>query len=461
MAVIVLLLFVGAAARLRVARVWVYAGSDSYGYLKLGDEWADHGRFALGPSEPLEWYRRPLYPLLLNAVRVGTRGDTSGWAAWRRIEDTQIALDVLATGLLVLLIARRIGGRLAGIAALTLSMLYPPTVLFSCAVLTEPIMALLTVAMLACLILGSRRPLVWFPIAAIFLALASYLRPDGPVNGIAFIPALLYVDGGRQRGVLAALSLSVFIALFAPWPIRNVIHFATPHVADGMIDRYGHDVPHYAGFWRWLQTWARDDRPAGQLQSCFYNTKCAPTLDLVEEQGAFIAPASNSDHERGKVEELFVLREREGVSQRVSEGFMSLARRRRVTHPWRVQISLPLRRAWQMWLAPQSEVLENPAWRPWPSLSNRLLPHLRLLSLLLLAAVIASAVALLVHRGTRTAAAILVATIIARTVVLAWSAFCLPRYLIPIYPVCFILVGAALGLLHEKLASLLRQRATS
>jgi hypothetical protein len=332
-------------------------------------------------------------------------------------------------------------------------MLYPPTVLFSCAVLTEPIMALLTVAMLACLILGSRRPRVWFPIAAIFLALASYLRPDGPLNGIAFLPALLYVDGWKQRGVVAALSLSLFIGLFAPWPVRNVIHFATPHVADGMIDRYGHDVPHYAGFWRWLQTWARDDRPAGPLQSCFYNTKCVPTLESVEEQGAFMAPENDSDDKRDKVAELFALRQREGVSKRVSDGFIALARRWRARNPWRALISLPARRAWQMWLAPQSEVLENPAWRPWPSMSDRLFPRLRLLSVLLFATVVASAVALFVHRRTRIAAAILVAIILTRTIVLAWTAFCLPRYLIPIYPVCFILVGAAVGLLHEKLAN--------
>jgi hypothetical protein len=113
-----------------------------------------------------------------------------------------------------------------------------------------------------------------------------------------------------------------------------------------------------------------------------------------------------------------------------------------------VLVALPAERAWRMWTAPQSELLDNPAWRPWPGLSNRLFSHLGLLSWLLGAGVVAAAVALSLQRRTRIAAAILVAVLITRTVVLAWSAFCLPRYLIPIYPVCFILIGAALGLVR-------------
>ncbi len=452
-AIIALLLLVGVAVRMRVAKGWVYAGSDSYAYLKLGEEWLGNGRFALGPAEPLEWYRRPLYPLFLYAARHGARADVSGGDGWTRIEHAQIAVDVLVSGLLVLLIARRLGGRVGGIVALALAMLYPPTVLFSCAVLTEPLMAALTMTTLACLILGRDRPRLWFPVAAIFVALAAYLRPDGPLIGLAFIPALFYVDGWKRRGALAAISLSIFAVLFAPWPIRNVVHFGEPHLADGMVDRFGHDVPHYAGFWRWLQTWARDDRPAGYPQSCFYNVKCAPTLELFEEQGAFVAPATNDEYERGKVDALLGLRLREGVTKRVSDGLMALARRRRATHPWRVLVDLPLRRAWSMWSAPQGEVLDNPDWRPWPSVSNRLVPHLRRLSLLLLAGVIAGALILLLHRRTRVAAAILVVTVLARTIVLAWSAFCLPRNLIPIYPVCFVLIGAAMGVISQKLIS--------
>src|SRR5262249_32275106 len=154
---------------------------------------------------------------------------------------------------------------------------------------TEPIMALLTTATLACLILGRERPRLWFPVAAAFVALASYLRPDGPLGAVAFVPALFYVDGWKRRGALAALSLGVFVVLFAPWPARNLARFARPHLADGMVDRYGHDVPHYAGYWRWMQTWARDDRPAGQPQSCFYNMKCTPTVVQLDELGAFVA----------------------------------------------------------------------------------------------------------------------------------------------------------------------------
>jgi len=75
---------------------------------------------------------------------------------------------------------------------------------------------------------------------------------------------------------------------------------------------------------------------------CFYNTKCVPTLESVEEQGAFMAPENNSDDKRDKVAELFALRQREGVSKRVSDGFVALARRWRARNPWRALISLPV-----------------------------------------------------------------------------------------------------------------------
>jgi hypothetical protein len=335
---------------------------------------------------------------------------------------------------------------------LALAMLFPPTVLFVCAALTEPIMALLTTAMLACLILGSDRPRVWFPVAAALVALAAYLRPDGPLNGLAFIPALLGVAGWRRRGALAALSLAVFVALFSPWVVRNAVRFGRPHLADGMVDRSGHDVPHYGGFWRWLQTWARDAEPAAQLQSCFYDTRCRPTGELFAEHGAFLATAGDADLERSKVDELLMLRERDGVSSTVSDRFLALARRRRAAHPWRVLLGLPLQRAWQMWSAPQFEPLQNRGWLPWPSLSTRLIPWLRPLSLFLLFGVVLSAGALLAQRRTRVAAAILATVIVARTIVLAWSAFCLPRYLIPIYPACFVLIGAAIGSARARLS---------
>ena len=64
--VFVLLLVGGGAFRLRMAYKWQFAGSDSYGYLKLAAELKRDGRLALGPPpEPLQYYRRPLYPVFL------------------------------------------------------------------------------------------------------------------------------------------------------------------------------------------------------------------------------------------------------------------------------------------------------------------------------------------------------------------------------------------------------------
>jgi hypothetical protein len=194
-----------------------------------------------------------------------------------------------------------------------------------------------------------------------------------------------------------------------------------------------------------MQTWARDAEPAGALQACFYDRRCSPMLFELDAQGAFLAPGTSVDDERERVAALLSWRAGEGISRRVSDGFVALARKRRARHPWRVLVALPLSRAWKMWTAPQNEPVLNPEWRPWPRLTDRLFPRLRSLSLVLFAAVIAAALVLLWQRRTRIAAAILVTTIAARTVVLAWSAFCLPRYLVPLAPVCFVLVGAGIG----------------
>jgi hypothetical protein len=454
---IFVLLLIGAWLRLCVSRDWVFAGSDSYAYVRLGDEWAEHGRFALGPDEPLEWYRRPLYPLFVRAVRVGTHAAPSGdagWAGWMRIERAQIAIDVVVTGLLVLVIARRLGGRIAGLVALALAMTFPATVWFSCGILTEPMLAALTMAVLACLVLGRERPRRWFPVAALFVALAAYLRPDGPLLAVAFVPALWSIGAWRQRLVVAALSTAVFVAVFAPWPLRNRMRVGAPHLADGMVDRYGHDVPHYRGYWRWLQTWASDGAAAGELQACFYNVKCQPTLASYQEHGAF-----RSFDERQRVSELLRLRTSEGVSERVSDGFATLAQERRAAHPWRVLVALPLRRAWAMWSSAQDEPIANPRWEPWPSVTDRVRPHLPLIARALLVGVVVAAIALVAHRQTRAVAAVLATTIVARTALLAWSAYSLPRYLVSIDPVSFVLVGAAIAELARLSSRIAAKRA--
>ncbi|MCU1280234.1 MAG: hypothetical protein JWM53_3780, partial [bacterium] len=137
----------GTTLRLRIAHPqWVFAGSDSYGYLKIADEWRRDHRFAFGPPpQPLQWYRRPLYPLFLVVARGDARAEMDGGPGWRRIELAQLALELLLMWPLLYVACRRVGGRLAALVALALATLYPPAVVFPLAALTESLAMTLTV----------------------------------------------------------------------------------------------------------------------------------------------------------------------------------------------------------------------------------------------------------------------------------------------------------------------------
>jgi hypothetical protein len=278
---------------------------------------------------------------------------------------------------------------------------------------------------------------------------------------VATLPALWMLAGRKERLRMAAWSFAVFLLVFGAWPIRNLVQFGKPHLADGMVDRRGNDVPHYLGYWRWMQTWAQDWHPAGYPQACFYDAGCAPTPDLFAADGAFLAPATSEARERERVGELLVLRAREGVSRGVSDGFLALARARVRAHPLRALIGLPASRAWSLWTSPQNELLQNPGWYPWPSLTRRLIPHFRFFAGALLLSLVLAIGALLAIRHTRTAAAILALPIALRTLVLAWTAFSLPRYLVGIYPLCFTLIGAAVGVGVQRLLQARRSAAAN
>jgi len=78
------------------AKNWAFAGSDSYGYVKLAENWRKEGRYALGPApEPLHYGRMPFYPLFIRWVKGDARAEMSGGDGWGRLTFAQRWLDVL------------------------------------------------------------------------------------------------------------------------------------------------------------------------------------------------------------------------------------------------------------------------------------------------------------------------------------------------------------------------------
>ncbi len=453
---VVTLLSSGAFVRVHLTNHprWVFAGSDSYGYLKLGNELWSHGRFSLGPSEPLEWYRRPLYPLFLRAARRAAPTEMSGGEGWKRIQLAQAFVDLLAA-LVLYLAARQLAGRLAAFVALSLALFYPPSAIWFAAVLTECLSMALTIMAIAPIFWLRERPRLAAALTGVAVGLASLLRPDGPLLAVAIVPALAWLPTWSARARVAVTAAVAFLAVFAIWPIRNVVQFGKPHLTDGMIDRHGHDVPNFVGFWRWMQSWSLNSHPAEYPQSCFYDAPCQPTIELFPPvDGAFV-PA-DTPNERQRVDALLQERRRRGVTAEVSNGFLAIARERRQRHPLRTLVQLPLERAWTMWTSSQDELLKNPGWRPWIWLTNQVLPYFPRFARWLVYLTLLGGATVLLDRRLRIPALVILLPILTRTLVLGWTAFSLPRYIVGLYPLCFLIIGCATAVVAEWLARGLR-----
>jgi 4-amino-4-deoxy-L-arabinose transferase-like glycosyltransferase len=449
LAIVVALLVAGAAVRLRICWDWQFAGSDSYGYVALANELHANGRIALSPKEGLAWWRPPLYPIFIAAVKRGERAEMSGGPGWKWIEAGQGLFDLFGTGLLVWALARRLGGRAAGLVALGLVMLFPPTVIFVAAALTESLAMFLTVATVAPLVLLRDRPRLALALFGLGVGLSLLLRADGILLAIAAAPFLWRLPSWRARATGAGVALAAFLVAVGPWAARNLVHFGSPHLLGAHLDRTNHPMPHHAGFWRWLTSWARDWAPLGYRQACFYDPRCPVSVNDFAADGAF---ADLDD--RATVDALLKQRAREGISEGVSRGFSALADARLRHAPLRVLLAWPLTRAAAMWIARHDEILQSPTWRPWKSVVPKLMPLFLPLVALLVGTTLLGAIVLLGRAApteVRVAALILFLPIVARTLVLPFFGYAMPRYAVEAMPLCFVIAAAGVAGLAARL----------
>jgi hypothetical protein len=430
------LLAAGLTLRLVMVWSWVYAGSDTYGYLALADELREHGRYALGPLQPLHYGRPPLYPLFLMLVKGSARAVASGGAGWFRIVLAQVLIDVFVTGLLVWRMARRMAGPVAGLIGLSLSLFMPFTLFAAGAALTECLATALATATVASLVLLDRRPRLACALAGAGLALSTLTRPDGILLAAAFVPACMQLGGRRPRTIaqLAAVSALAFAVVFAPWPLRNLVRFGAPWTFGSRVDRFSRPVPHWQGPQAWMRSYARNGQPQLDTTSCIFTPGCQMSIEPLGREHAF-----DDEREKAALQAAVDLRERYGMSFVTSQAFQRLADEKLRRHPLRVLVGLPLERAWSQWTAPVDETLQNP---PFPAFYNvyvRLLGPIALATFLLL---VAACVLLLAGRETRVMASVLVTTITFRTAVLAWSFYSLPRYIREVLPLAYVLIAA-------------------
>lgn len=446
-ALVALLLWCGLALRARIGEGFVFAGSDSYGYNKLADELRQHGRYALGPEpEPLSWVRPPLYPLYVALVKGDARAEMSGGEGWQRIKRANTWLEVLGTGLLLYLAARRMAGPVAGLLALALLMLLPFNAVATPAALTETLATSLTTALGTVLVYlahdRERRHPGWFAVAGGVLALGVLTRPDALLLAPAFLVPVLGLSGLRRRGLAIALAAAGFLLVFSPWPVRNLLRFGEAHPIGGRIDRFSRPVVHYHGSWAWMRSFARDWQPMTALTTCMYERGCSPPLWIFDGEGAF-----DSRAEREEVARLLELRRREGHSAAVSAGFQRLADARRRAHPLRTELRLPASRFLAMWIADHDELVPDHApaakYRAWFMPISRAVFYATLLG----------ALACCLLRSTRAAGLAVSLAVFGRTAILAYTFYSMPRYLLEVLPLSYCLIAAGLV---ATLAALLR-----
>jgi hypothetical protein len=448
--VIVALLAVGIWIRLeaRFDRHWCFAGSDSFGYAKLGHELITHGRYALGPPpEPLAWVRMPLYPMFLAVVLPS--GDVYN-ASWTALFAAQFAFDIM-TGLLAWAMARRMAGPIAGVIALGITEINPFTPLFSLAMLTETMSTLLTTAALAAIMFGAARPRRWWPVAGALIALGMLLRPDALMLAIGFVPALLLAAASRREKLTwCAAALLGFVVVFAPWPIRNLAQFGHAYPIGGRIDRFSRPVENYEGYWHWLRSWSRDWEGMTRPTTCFYDPTCnARMLDDLRARGAY-ADVDDEATVRPLIDDRF----KRGITAENSLAFQKLADARRRAHPLLVEVWLPLSRSWFMWVAPFNELLQGRP--PWVWLYLNAVPLLMSLSLVQMILWLAAALFLSLYRRTRADASILATVIVVRTLILGYTFYSMPRYSIELMPTAWTLIAVAAVLAARLIRSRVR-----
>lgn len=212
------------------ARVAVVAGTPDY--RPFGDP-ADYDRHAVwlagaGTYAPTAYanpggpaaLRPPAYPYALAAVYKVTGGHlTAG-----RI--LNIALGVAAV-LLLFLLALRLLGPPAAVAAGALAAVFPPLVWLSAGLAAEnvfiPLMLGALVALARLRAAPARR---WALLAGALIGLAALARSNGAV---LVVPAALAIAGAglarRRAARLGALALAAFVLVMAPWTIRNAAAF--------------------------------------------------------------------------------------------------------------------------------------------------------------------------------------------------------------------------------------------
>jgi hypothetical protein len=264
------------------------------------------------------------------------------------------------------------------------------------------------------------------------------LRPDGVLLTATFCAGILWytrVQSGTGRGLrLAVLAGALALLPLVPWTIRN---YRTFHAVQPLAPRYvnnpGEFVP--AGFFRWMRTWSLNFVDAGTVfwnlngeidpedvpaRACSTPAQCRETEALIEEHN-----------------------KEQAITPELDAQFAALAAERIRERPLNYYVALPLWRVADMWLWPRTERFPLNIW--WWDVGDHPRDSAIAIGLgLLNLAYLGLAVVGFVRRRVPLQA-VLLATVVLRSILLATMENPEQRYTMMMFPIVFLAGGCALA----------------
>jgi len=306
--------------------------------------------------------RLPGYPLFLAACFV-----VFGAGNYAAVVGVQMVVDLAGCALLGVL-ARRLAGRRAGLAAVWLAALCPFTANYSVVVLAETLSVFCVVVALVALERWEAEGKAWGWVVVLGCALsgAVLLRPDQGILVAAILAVMVGVGLRRRLGVAPAVVVALLVVMpLSLWAARNWRMF---HVFQPLAPRYANDpdeaVPF--GFQRWFRTWAVDYKASYDIYWNYDDTR----MRLEDLPGR----AFDTEEQKEQTRDLFERYNKVvSATPEFDAAFAQIAAERIADHPLRYYLVLPVAREADMWLRPRLELTTMPVdwWavraHPWKS----------------------------------------------------------------------------------------------
>ena len=327
---------------------------DTLLYGDIAKNWLERGIYGLtgaGNTVHPTLIRLPGYPLFLVACfRI------FGVEHYTAVMYVQVVADLL-TCVLAALLAGRLFGRRAGMAALWLGTLCPFTASYVSAPLTETL-SLLCIALTYYALerwhaagCGMNR---WLWTMAAAMSYALLLRPEQGLLAAAVFPALLWLalrsSVSRRQAVWPVALAAVCVMLpLAPWAARNwhTFHLVQPLAPRSATDP-GELVP--VGFQHWFRSWAIDYT---STEDVYWNYD-GDEVDISD----IPSRAFDNEQQYERTDALLKQYDQTDNATPVFDAqFEALARERIADDPIRYYVALPVARFLDMLLRPRTEML--------------------------------------------------------------------------------------------------------